>query len=468
MLQQKKPIEVEVFVDENQRYWVGKGFVKGGLLPTDRGCFSSTDGSLKWKTIEDVVADKILLGRGWSYNDDYTGEADNSNTPARSTSNFHPSQKDTERCWMYATDFRPDNLSKAKPDRGMLHMVRYRTLSRTKIFHPEMLVPKEIYEKCDYCDSNAVDVLSNQLLEILTYCTLLHNSTLLTDAIALPLKKKVIDLAVSHVPRQTSDPKDSKFASTQLHALKRRLEKFADEEKTQTAKGRMFSSSSIDYSYSRCGNYKDFLDRKNQLANRAGLFHKIERDMIASLVVRKLDIYYQLHCNIKNCGIQCRFALVECPNDGCHDIVSRIHLESHDTTCAYKRIGCQCGDKFKRLELVQHQTHSCKLRPVHCPFQHVGCTKIVQERDLQQHLTEDINNHLLLAVNRLGECSKFTNDLESKVSQLETENMELKEALCLHKTEFERRISLMDKQLTKTTKSLSILETTCKKEFKKK
>ena len=53
-----------VEIDENERYWVGKGFGRRGLLPNDRGAFSTTDGSMFWKSPTEASEDLVLLGRG--------------------------------------------------------------------------------------------------------------------------------------------------------------------------------------------------------------------------------------------------------------------------------------------------------------------------------------------------------------------------------------------------------------------
>jgi hypothetical protein len=440
-------LELIVEVDENQRYWVGRGFGKGGLLPTDRGCFSSTDGSLSWKSLQEAGNDLLLLGRGWSYTE--------------SDDEFLPSQDDPERCWMYSTDFRADHLLQAKPDRKLLHMVRYRRLSRTKTFHPEAFVPKEIYENCDHCDSSAMEKIATQLLETVAYCSLLHNAKELTDAIALPLKKRVVDLAMAQPTPREGDPLGSS-ASNQLDALRRKLEKFTEEERSQTAMGRLFSG--IDFPFSKRFCRKEFVERLANMSSRA--FPKIERDAIASLILRKLDIYFLLHCNVPNCANECQFARIECPNEGCSETLSRIHMDVHDAECPHKVVECRCGDSFKKKELPQHQTDGCLLREVDCPFLGIGCTKVVQARDLPQHVNDEVCSHLLLAVDMLSDYSVTTKDLASKVVQLEQENKELKQSLEAHEKELEKKISSVDDKLSKTSKALGNLETTCKKEFK--
>ena len=44
---------IEIY--ENQRMWIGSGFSKQGLLPGERGPYSTKDGSLSWKTMPDAA-----------------------------------------------------------------------------------------------------------------------------------------------------------------------------------------------------------------------------------------------------------------------------------------------------------------------------------------------------------------------------------------------------------------------------
>jgi len=44
--------------------------------------------------------------------------------------------------------------------RGMVDFVRRRKLSRMAVFRPDHFLPKEVYAKCDFCDSNVVNMLS--------------------------------------------------------------------------------------------------------------------------------------------------------------------------------------------------------------------------------------------------------------------------------------------------------------------
>ena len=56
----RRRLERTIYIYENERLWVGRGYTKKGLLPTERGPYSSSDGTISRKTIED--ASIALLG----------------------------------------------------------------------------------------------------------------------------------------------------------------------------------------------------------------------------------------------------------------------------------------------------------------------------------------------------------------------------------------------------------------------
>jgi hypothetical protein len=43
---------------------------------------------------------------------------------------------------------------------GVSDFVQRRKLIRVAIFRPDHFLPREVYTKCDYCDSNVVNMLS--------------------------------------------------------------------------------------------------------------------------------------------------------------------------------------------------------------------------------------------------------------------------------------------------------------------
>jgi hypothetical protein len=175
------PITGQVELYENERRWVGGGFSKKGLFPTERHPFSTEDGSLSYRTLEQ--AGEALLGKGWVWQagSDYEYEA---------PSPLNGECDCDEGGWRYSVDFSPGSLPSSR--QGIAHFVRKKRILRSKFFDPKEIAS---YNKCEYCDSEAVDSLSSKLLEALAVATLLQRDAqhTLTDAIALGLKEKLID-----------------------------------------------------------------------------------------------------------------------------------------------------------------------------------------------------------------------------------------------------------------------------------
>ena len=126
-------------------------------------------------------------------------------------------------------------------------------------------------------------------------------------------------------------------------------------------------------------------------------------------------------------------------------IMSRMYLDQHDGECPFKIIKCECGENLRRHELEIHLAQSCKLREVECPFKKIGCTKVVRACNIQKHLAEEVNTHLLLAMNRMLEYQDVINNLNIRVLSLEDQNKELKATLENH----------MDKSTTEITQLLT-------------
>jgi hypothetical protein len=99
--------------------------------------------------------------------------------------------------WQYFPDFKEQSLSYPNRKRGLLDFVRRRKLRRMAMFRPDHFLPRDVYNKCDYCDSRAVQVLSDAILDALSLASLFAygpaNPEKVTDAQVIPLKSKLID-----------------------------------------------------------------------------------------------------------------------------------------------------------------------------------------------------------------------------------------------------------------------------------
>ena len=498
----KNPIRVIVALYENQRFFLGFGFSKRGLLPTERGPYSSDDGSLNWKTIEEASDCHELLGPGWRYEGNgfilettmlttgvngavaasTEGEKEipgcvgsgGDNTASESSD----SRLDVNSGWYYATDFSPNALRSCSRERKATHFVRRRKLVRVKTFLPSMLFfpdgdPKGICDKCDHCDTEAVRLLSDKLLECLAVATLVRqknpsNTVSRKDAGVLILKarivKEVLDLG-SPLPSTDVDDKAVAVhdggAAVRLRSILTSLHVFGKNQGTVLSRASQVLKLNFDE------DVRVNLDARKVEVGET-YFGKQERDTLAALVVKRLDLEFFYHCNRLGCGDDCIFAPIQCPNDRCGKIMSRKHQLDHDGMCEFRPIECPngCGDVFPRNKREVHLKDVCSLRDAKCHFHAVGCTAVVIAKDMGIHLEENKGSHLLLMVDRMSDHQHFMDRMSKRITSLERENTQLRESAMQNNEVLKAGIDGANKKVSKFSKQLNGLESRCRSEFR--
>ena len=488
---------------ENERRWIGGGFSKKGLLPTERGPFSTNDGSLSFKTIEE--ASKVLLGKGWQWEDDdvfgwecidaeeeraqaalaaseaaaavqYSMssnddevDADGSDDAAEDATaddnlthrSTRKSKKDSgcatfgaSEGWRYSVDFSASALQKATTKKSSLLFVRRRRFVRHKIFDPSQFLREEILHQCDHCDSEAVNDLSQKLLEVLSIATLLQTDTQhnLTDGVGLKLKERLIDDL--HVGGEIQPYLLRVDSPTRIRSLCNELDKWPD--KVTSVLSNMFHRNEV---------VRDGLsDRMGEVAAR--FMSQEERDELAKLVIRQLDTPdYVLHCPNRKCGEACEFSPSKCPNIGCDVCESRKYMAHHDVACGYKIIDChnKCGKKISRNKMKIHLSGECELRDASCPFRGLGCPAVVLAKDCPIHLADGAGAHLLLVAAKMDEYNEQISDLQMLVKKLQFENASLKQKITQNNADQKREMEAMHKKLNKVQKEATIAHTEASK-----
>ncbi len=442
------PLSAYMEVYENERRWVGGGFSKKGLFPTERGPFSTNDGSLSWKSLEE--ASEALLQKGWIWPDDSRYEYD-----VPSTENDCD-----ENGWKYAVDWSPAHLEKSTSLQGMTHWVRRRRIRRRKVFDPRQLTfTTDENESCVNCDSDAIDALSRKLLETLSLATLLKRDAqqTLTDAVALPLKDKLIDSLGIASPAPAWSSKV--HPSVRLQNLLEELDKFPRSQQSVLASFTTGDASST---------LKGMAERMVLVSNQ--YFHKDEREAISDIVICQLDPECELHCGRNACSDEeCEYFRIACPNYGCDQMVSRKLVDRHvDMKCGFTVVECpnECGESFPRNQRESHLANACGLRASQCPFYALGCSVIVPARDRVQHVEENASSHLLLAAKKMEDYQKRLKILESNAATLERENVELKIQMAANAEKYSKDVIRLEKQAKATLKQLSALEKKCNSEFR--
>lgn len=132
---------------------------------------------------------------------------------------------------------------------------------------------------------------------------------------------------------------------------------------------------------------------------------------------------------------ECRKRPFSC--DYCHEYASTcddvtlnhwLHCPSRPVTCPN-----ECGVYPERRDLQQHLCNECQMATVKCQFSCYGCDAVVKRKDMPDHLTKAVVNHLSLQSEHCRSCfARYENrlkDCEEKIASLEMENASLKSTL---------------------------------------
>lgn len=421
--------EVTLEICENERAWIGGGFSSKGLLPNDRKRFSSRDGSYSYGTTSD--ASKGLLTRGWRQMHDFDVASD----------------------WLYARDFSRNAIAKAQSKRNIaFHWVRFRRWSCPIQLNPKDFCDEQMID--DHVDSMPVQTLSKCLLDVMTYLSLLAqpSDTILEDRLMIPIKTNLLKLIDIPNERHTFSS-----ASVRLDHMIQILTNVAIEER-RLAK---YLLSNTQYFEHRT---KEPLwkDRTSIVRDK----YWSEGTTIATWIIRCMDPDGDYHCGNAQHD-SCDLTWETCPNPGCSMIMSRKHLDRHkETMCDYTILTCECGESVPKHGLQKHWMEACILRDTNCPFQAIGCTKVLQARQVEHHVTEATDAHLLLAMNRIVEIQTVVRQLNTSLKALQEENVQLKANLEQVEKRSAANSKALDKSLNQTMKRVSGLESKTQKEFK--
>merc|ERR1712137_390522 len=92
----------------------------------------------------------------------------------------------------------------------------------------------------------------------------------------------------------------------------------------------------------------------------------------------------------------------------------------------FKPIACEkCGEMIPRRELHGHLAAACPMREATCNFRCIGCDVSLTQRDVQSHLEDCSQSHILLLLEKVMEQQTAIRSLTSKVNELESNHQEL-------------------------------------------
>jgi len=152
----------------------------------------------------------------------------------------------------------------------------------------------------------------------------------------------------------------------------------------------------------------------------------LEREAYAAVAIRHLRP--ELACSAQVEEHVCHFRPMLCPHAGCKLRFSAKAAESHDTCCAFKLVDCpKCGEQIPRGELKVHAMAACPMREAACTFSTIGCHTALSQRDVESHLEECTQAHLMLLLRTVMEQQDTIRTLSARVRSLE-ENASARDA----------------------------------------
>jgi hypothetical protein len=261
---------------------------------------------------------------------------------------------------------------------------------------------------CDHCDLQEVEKLARLFLDKLTAATINRHPRNICERKINLLKNEMMDICRSV---GTMRP----YAYTKVSES---LDVFISSCRTTLS---MASSVFI------------FNDATEHWAHRqqdiARYFVTEERLEWAKLMIRNHDVECSYHCNVRNCGPSCIFAIEACPNIGCCVYYSRKWAEQHDTVCPEKVLPCTrtCGNQCKRKHMSTHLQNDCILRPIDCPYKQLGCEHELVFKDLEEHLHFHTQAHMDLMFRRLIEQQSVIQSMHHHIQSLQASRQQLQQ-----------------------------------------
>ena len=126
----------------------------------------------------------------------------------------------------------------------------------------------------------------------------------------------------------------------------------------------------------------------------------------------------------------------------------------HKAKCPVAPLLCpnKCGSKgIKRKDMENHR-NKCPQEPVECPFAEAGCKFVLRRHQLEDHMTSNQQQHLMMVMKDY----KVTKDkLEAKISKTETELFETKQKLFETESKLDEalaRLAIAEENVTSANK----------------
>ena len=152
---------------------------------------------------------------------------------------------------------------------------------------------------------------------------------------------------------------------------------------------------------------------------------KCKQNNTIKMIMRKdLNEHLEEHCVNRS---------YECLHCGKKDTYTNI-MDVHDDICEKKVVCCpndECTEEMERGEIEEHLESICEYTLIQCKYENIGCDVVLRRRDMWEHILEDDEIHLYLALEKLKSATEtielMKQESEDMTVQLESAQISQKE-----------------------------------------
>jgi hypothetical protein len=112
---------------------------------------------------------------------------------------------------------------------------------------------------------------------------------------------------------------------------------------------------------------------------------------------------------------QCRKPLTEA-NAETRDQRTNKYIGTQMVYCANREDGCNWTGHL--MDMTRHLTTDCPVLMVECPYQAIGCEKMMRRSELEHHLEDCMSSHLKMSMDTITTMKKEMNQLNTLCTQV--------------------------------------------------
>lgn len=186
-------------------------------------------------------------------------------------------------------------------------------------------------------------------------------------------------------------------------------------------------------------------------------FPKAEMEAFTVIAIRRFRP--DLACGVRDAAhephVSCEFRPVVCENYGCQFRGCAKDLPKHDDVCPHKLVACiKCAEQVPRKELKMHALMACPEREAKCLFSCIGCEAPLVHRNVNDHLEECTQAHLMLLMRELLQQRDGASRTQERIEDLEAQCAQARG----EKAALQQRCSSMEQKVVGLDTNLGTLE----------